>query len=167
MTLEKILLLLAIAAAYFIAKNTIHRVVNRIGLERNIAPARVQYVKAAITVAWTAVAITAVGMVVGVGYDELGIFLGSALALFGVALFAQWSILSNITASVIVFFFFPYRVGHYVEILDGENTVNGRIKEITLFHVILEGENNVIITYPNTLVFQRAVKITPPEAGEK
>ena len=104
-------------------------------------------------------AFIAVGIFVGIGYKDLGVFFGSIFAVIGVALFAQWSILSNVTASIIVFFFFPYRVGDNVKILDGENSVEGVINEISLFHVILMDVDGLTITYPNALVFQKAVKI--------
>lgn len=155
-----IVLLLVLLVVYFFGKKTITRFVKRIGKERSIAPSRIAYVNAAIVFAWTVLALVSAGIITGVNYRDLSFLLGSALALFGIALFAQWSILSNITASIIVFFFFPYRVGDLVEILDGENTVSGRIKEITLFHVIMQGDEDTLVTYPNSLVFQRAVKIT-------
>ncbi|MEC8428752.1 MAG: mechanosensitive ion channel domain-containing protein, partial [Pseudomonadota bacterium] len=84
-----------------------------------------------------------------------------------VALFAQWSLLSNATASIIVFFFFPYRAGNWVEIIDGDNTVIGKIKEITLFHVIMLDDQGAIVTYPNSLVFQKAVRITRKKPTKK
>jgi len=74
----------------------------------------------------------------------------------GVALFAQWSILSNITASLIIFFGFPYRVGDTVRVIDGDEDITGIVEEITLFHVLIrKGEN--MITYPNSLILQKAV----------
>ena len=91
---------------------------------------------------------------------DFGIFFSSVFAILGVALFAQWSILSNITASILVFFFFPYRVGHRVKILDGENSIEGILDEITLFHVILIDELGNRLTYPNSMAFQKAVIIS-------
>jgi small-conductance mechanosensitive channel len=45
-----------------------------------------------------------------------------------------------------------------VKVIDGEDTIEGIILEITLFHVILKFEDTHI-TYPNSLVFQKAVVI--------
>lgn len=160
MTLQTVLILLVTLFIYLFVRSAIARLVANIGAERHIAPARIQYVKTAINFAWAALAIVTAGIVTGFGYQDLGVFLGSALAIFGIALVAQWSILSNITASIFVFFFFPYRVGNYVRIVDGDNSVEGVIKEITLFHVILQ-DGEVVVTYPNSLVFQKAVKISP------
>jgi small-conductance mechanosensitive channel len=98
----------------------------------------------------------------GLNVGDLGVFLGSFIAVLGVTLFAQWSILSNATASVLIFFFFPYRVGDHVTILDGDNTVSGTIKEIALFHIILAGNAGKTIAFPTSLIFQKAVTV---EAG--
>lgn len=159
MHIEGIIFVVLIVTAYFIGKKNISRLVARIGRERNIGEARTQYVNTVLNIAFTIIAITASGMIIGVGLKDLTVLLGSMFAILGVALFAQWSILSNVTASVIVFFFFPYRVGDTVKILDGENSVEGIIKEITLFHVILNNADNSLVTYPNSLVFQKAVTI--------
>ena len=156
---EAIIFVLLIATAYVIGKKNISRFVERIGRERNISAARTQYVNTVLNIAFTIIAITASGMIIGVGLKDLSVLLGSMFAVLGVALFAQWSILSNVTASIIVFFFFPYRVGDFVKILDGENSLEGTIKEITLFHVILNTADDSLATYPNSLVFQKAVTI--------
>lgn len=103
----------------------------------------------------------------GINIDDLGVFLGSFVAVLGVTLFAQWSILSNATASVLIFFFFPYRVGDSITILDGDNTVAGTIKEIALFHVILTGDAGKMITFPTSLIFQKAVTVEPASVVEK
>ena len=105
------------------------------------------------------------GVITGFGYEDVGLIFTSLFAVLGVALFAQWSILSNVTASVIVFFFFPYHVGDHVRIVDGEDSIEGIIEEITLFHVILKFEDK-IATYPNSLVFQKAVVITKGKSAK-
>lgn len=163
MTLKTLILTAIIVITFYLGKKYIARLVQRIGHEKNITLSRIQYVNTVLILVWTMTSLIVLSIVIGIGYDDVGLFFGSMFAIIGVALFAQWSILSNITASIIVFFFFPYKVGDYVNIVDGENSVEGTIREITLFHVILigsEDEKN-IITYPNAMVFQKAVKIKP------
>jgi small-conductance mechanosensitive channel len=82
----------------------------------------------------------------------------SVLAMLAVALVAQWSILSNITAGVLIFFVFPIRIGDRMEVIDGASSVQGRIVEITLFHVILEETNGQWLSYPNSVLLQKAVR---------
>ncbi len=166
MTLHVVLMISALIAVFIVGRKSINKLVERIGNERNIPLLRVQYVNKVLMLAWSLLCLVGLGMVAGIGYEDFGLFFTSVFAVLGVALFAQWSILSNVTASIIVFFFFPYRIGDYVRIVDGDNTVQGTIQEITLFHVILQ-DGESIVTYPNALVFQKAVQITHPPEPEK
>jgi small-conductance mechanosensitive channel len=93
----------------------------------------------------------------GVKFNGLMVFLSSVFAVIGIALFAQWSILSNLTSSIIIFFTFPARVGDKVKILDKDDSVTGTIKEITPFQVELEDEDKNIILYPNNLFIQKPI----------
>jgi small-conductance mechanosensitive channel len=157
--------LLLTAVSYFVVKSMIKRLVRKIGQEKRIAMRRVQYVQFILTGFWTIVTLAILGVITGFSYKDVGLIFTSIFAVLGVALFAQWSILSNVTASVIVFFFFPYHVGDHVKVIDGDNTIEGIILEITLFHVILKFEETHI-TYPNSLVFQKAVVITKDKGAK-
>lgn len=157
--------LLLMAVTYFFVKSMIKRLVRKIGREKRIALRRVQYVEFILIGFLTIVTFAILGVITGFSYQEVGLIFTSIFAVLGVALFAQWSILSNVTASVIVFFFFPYHVGDHVKVIDGENTIEGIIVEITLFHVILSYEETHI-TYPNSLVFQKAVVITKDKGAK-
>lgn len=157
--------LLLTAVVYFLVKSMIKRLVRKIGREKRIALRRVQYVQFILTGFWTIVIIAVIGIITGFSYKDVGLIFTSIFAVLGVALFAQWSILSNVTASVIVFFFFPYHVGDHVKIVDGEDSIEGIIEEITLFHVILKFDNK-LATYPNSLVFQKAVVITKDKGAK-
>lgn len=157
--------LLLTTVSYFFVKSMIKRLVQKIGREKRIAMRRVQYVQFILIGFWTVVTFAILGVITGFNYQDVGLIFTSIFAVLGVALFAQWSILSNVTASVIVFFFFPYHVGDHVKVIDGENTIEGIILEITLFHVILKFEETQI-TYPNSLVFQKAVVITKDKGAK-
>jgi len=98
-------------------------------------------------------------------YSQVLIFLSSVFAVLGVALFAQWSILSNITASLIIFFGFPYRVGDHIKIVDKDDDISGVIEEIALFHVQIK-RGDELISYPNTMILQKAVIKQYPLAEE-
>jgi small-conductance mechanosensitive channel len=157
--------LLLTAVSYIFVKAMIKRLVQKIGREKRIALRRVQYVQFILTGFWTIVTLAILGIITGFSYKDVGLIFTSIFAVLGVALFAQWSILSNVTASVIVFFFFPYHVGDHVKVIDGDNTIEGIIVEITMFHVILSHEEKQI-TYPNSLVFQKAVVITKDKGAK-
>jgi small-conductance mechanosensitive channel len=75
----------------------------------------------------------------------------------GVALFAQWSILSNITASVILFFSFPFKIGSKIEIMDDKNSVTGIVEDITFFVIQIRTTNGNMVSYPNNLAIQKGI----------
>lgn len=111
-------------------------------------------------------------MVLGIDYGKFIVFLSSAFAVLGIALFAQWSILSNITAGILIFFNFPYRVGDTVRIANKDFDLSGMIEEITTFHVLIRHADGNLITYPNSLILQTPViklksnHVKPPEEEE-
>ncbi|SRX75071.1 mechanosensitive ion channel domain-containing protein [Aequorivita antarctica] len=99
----------------------------------------------------------------GVDFRNLGLVMSSVFAVIGIAFFAQWSILSNITSGVIMFFTFPYKIGDYIKIHDKEMPCEGIIEDIKTFHIILHTANNEIVTYPNSMMMQKGVSIIKTE----
>ena len=99
----------------------------------------------------------------GVDFKNLGLVMSSVFAVIGVAFFAQWSILSNITSGIIMFFTFPYKIGDYVVIHDKEFDYEGIIEDIKAFQIILRNKNNNIIAYPNSMLLQKGVTVIKPE----
>ena len=86
-------------------------------------------------------------------------FLSSFIAILGIALFAQWSMLSNVTASILLFVSHPAKVGDTIRILDKDYPLTGKIKDIGAFFVSIETEEKEIITIPNSLLFQKMIKV--------
>ena len=103
----------------------------------------------------------------GVKKDQIFLFISSVFAVAGVASFAQWSILSNITAGIILFFSYPFKIGDKIRIQDKENPVEGENHDIKAFYVILKAANGEIITYPNNLLMQKGVSVLKDNAEEK
>jgi small-conductance mechanosensitive channel len=103
----------------------------------------------------------------GVDFSSVGVVLSSVFAVIGVALFAQWSILSNITSGVIMFFTFPYKIGDYIIIHDKEYDYQGTIEDIKGFHVLLKTKDDRLITYPNSLMLQKGVSVVKPDEVEE
>jgi small-conductance mechanosensitive channel len=97
-------------------------------------------------------------LVWGVDQTQLVIFFSSLLTFMGVAFFAQWSIISNITASIIIFFNHPIRVGDNITILDKEYHIEGKIRDIGLYFIILETPEGERVTIPSNLIMQKMVK---------
>jgi small-conductance mechanosensitive channel len=88
---------------------------------------------------------------------ELFVFFTSVLTIIGIAFFAQWSILSNITASLILFFNHPLRIGQYIQVFDKDYMVEGKLEDISFFFMHVRTKENQIVTIPNNLVLQRTI----------
>ncbi|HCO66490.1 MAG TPA: mechanosensitive ion channel protein MscS [Dysgonomonas sp.] len=95
----------------------------------------------------------------GVDGRNLLIAISSVFAVIGVALFAQWSILSNITAGIIIFFTSQFRIGDYIRILDKDMPLDAYVEDILSFHTVLRTRDGEVISYPNSLFFQKGVSI--------
>lgn len=81
-------------------------------------------------------------------------------------MFAIWSILSNITAGIILFFSFPYKIGSRIKIHDKDLPVEAIIEDIKAFHLHLRTLDGELITYPNNLILQKAVSLVTKEQSE-
>jgi small-conductance mechanosensitive channel len=103
----------------------------------------------------------------GVKPDQLFAVFSTTFAVIGVAFFAQWSILSNITSGMILFFSFPFRIGDVIKIHDKDFPLEAQIEDIKAFHTILRTLEGELITYPNSLLLQKAVTIVPLKHEEK
>ncbi len=94
----------------------------------------------------------------GVDQAELAVFVGSALAVIGIALVAQWSLLSNITAGVVIFFNHPVKLDDTVTILDKDFQIEGRVSSIGILFVILKTPAGEQISVPNNVFVQKMIK---------
>lgn len=103
----------------------------------------------------------------GVKGDQIYALFSTTFAVIGVAFFAQWSILSNITAGIILFFSFPFRIGDVIKIHDKDFPIEAQIEDIKAFHTILRTLEGELITYPNSLLLQKSVTIVPLKQEEK
>ena len=103
----------------------------------------------------------------GVKKDQILLFISSVFAVAGVASFAQWSILSNITAGIIIFFSYPFKIGDKIKIHDKEYPIEGEIEDIKAFYVVLKTSDGELITYPNNLLMQKGISVVNKPVEEK
>ncbi|MBN2865218.1 MAG: mechanosensitive ion channel [Thiotrichales bacterium] len=145
-------------AAFFVVTQIITKVMAKLGAFKEVDDARRIYIQQFFKVIAFFGLLMILTAIWGVDYHGLFLFASSILAVLGVALFAQWSLLSNITSSVILFFSFPARIGDKIEIIDGANIITGTITEINIFQMLLRDDKGFEISYPNNLILQRPVR---------
>ncbi|WP_419770731.1 MAG: mechanosensitive ion channel domain-containing protein [Candidatus Marinarcus sp.] len=154
---HNILLTIILVVGTIITLNVSKYSLQKIGSLKKANEKRIYYVSKSINVVITIVAIFLGAAIWSMSFDGILIFVSSIFAVIGIALFAQWSILSNITSSVIIFFTFPAKVGESIKIVDGDNSVAGKIVEISLFQIHIVNEDGDLIIYPNNLFMQKPI----------
>jgi small-conductance mechanosensitive channel len=95
----------------------------------------------------------------GVQKKDILVTISSVAAVIGVAMFAQWSILSNITTGIILFFFFPFKIGDTIRIHDKDFPIEAEIQDISAFSIALITPEKERIIYPNNLLLQKGISI--------
>ena len=91
--------------------------------------------------------------------SQLMVFITSTITLVGVGFIAQWSILSNVTSSLILFFNHPMKLGQEISILDKEYDINGTLIDISFFFMYIKTQEGEIITIPNSVVLSKVIKV--------
>jgi small-conductance mechanosensitive channel len=111
--------------------------------------------------------ISSIVVVWGVKAEHLWVVFSSMFTIIGVALFAQWSILSNITSGVIVFFSSPFQIGNYIKIHDKDFPIVAEIEDIKGFHIYLRTKKGEVIIYPNNMILQKGITVLESFEDEK
>jgi MscS family membrane protein len=145
----------ALAIIVFLFLRAISRkLIKRQEKKHNLDKARSIYAMKFFNFTWFALLLLAFGFIWNVSFK--GVF-ASFFAVAGIALFASWSILSNITASVILFFNFPFKIGSRIRIMDLDDSVEGVVKDITFFAILIEIDNGGLVSFPNNMAIQKAI----------
>ncbi|MCG6450386.1 mechanosensitive ion channel family protein [Vibrio parahaemolyticus] len=153
----KVLMGIFVLIAYRILKRIVNRAILNLATSKGVKKARLSFIQRCFNVALLFLTASVFAIITGIGYGDVSLFLSSIFAVLGVAFIAQWSILSNITASFLIFFVFPYRVGDRIKVVDKDEDISGEIQEISMCHVLIKHDNGNLITYPNNQILQKAV----------
>ena len=86
-------------------------------------------------------------------------YMASVLTVIGVAFFAQWSLLSNITSGLILFFSHPLKIGDTIEIVDKDLPMEGQIENISFYFLYIKDQNGKVFTIPNSIAMQKTLVI--------
>ncbi|HEX7967467.1 MAG TPA: mechanosensitive ion channel family protein [Stellaceae bacterium] len=107
-----------------------------------------------------------VGLVIldiwGIGVTGLWTFLVSVITLIGVGFLATWTMVSNVTASLFLTIWHPFRLGEAVEILP-EN-LKGRVVDRNLMFTVLREERGTALHVPNNFFFQKVFRVAQEDS---
>jgi len=141
--------------------------IRKIGRKSGINDARIKLISRYVTVTLIIIAVFVEAFIFGLEKKDIAVVFSSVFAVIGIGLFAIWSILSNITSGIIMFFSFPYKVGDKIEIHDKDFPIQAIIEDIRAFQLHLRLDNGDLVTYPNNLILQKAVTLVQKDAIEE
>lgn len=141
--------------------------IKKIGRKSGINKVRIRLICRYVTVTLFILTIIIEAFVFGAEFKELAVVFSSVFAVIGIALFAIWSILSNVTSGIILFFSFPYKAGDKIRVHDKDFPLEGVIEDIRAFQLHLRLNNGDLVTYPNNLILQKAVTLVQKDAFDK
>jgi small-conductance mechanosensitive channel len=94
--------------------------------------------------------------VFGVNLGGLWAIMSTILAMVAIGFVAVWSLLSNVSSTVIILFFRPFAIGDDLE-FPGE-PVKGKVVDLNFLYTTLRTEDGALFQIPNNLFFQKALK---------
>ena len=120
-----------------------------------------QQARIALTVLSILIAAALVLFIWGFDFRSLLALSAGLIALTGAALFASWSILSNVTCFFLLLLNPSFQRGNVIRVFDADNFIEGTIAEINLFNTRLITEDRQTVIYPNNLLLARPIIINP------
>jgi len=153
--LETIVILVLYVIIFFINKKVINNALKNTQLQR----VRRKIIIKALNLFTTLTALVLIAGIWGLEQNEIAVFATTILTALGIAFFAQWSLLSNITSSIILFFNHPLKVGDTIKVLDKDYPFEGEVTELTYFFIHLKTKEGETITLPNSVALQKSIAL--------
>ncbi|WP_297692561.1 mechanosensitive ion channel domain-containing protein [uncultured Eudoraea sp.] len=156
----KIIESIVVIALYVLIRLVVNKLIHRRITDKLVQKSRTKIIRKTTNFIILAICLIILLVIWGVKHSELAVFVGSVLTVVGVAMFAQWSILSNITSSIIIFFNHSVKIGDDIAIMETKDyEIQGEVMDIGLFFVRLKmSETGEEITLPNNIFIQKTIK---------
>jgi len=148
-----------------IARLLIVKTIKRIAMKFNFGLERIRVTYRVINLLFLLISGIMLAGIWGVHRGELLFFVTSTVTVLGIAFFAQWSILSNITSGLVLFFNHPLKIGDQIQILEKDFKVEGKLKDISIFFLHIETLDGNRITVPNSIALQKTILVVPNDQG--
>jgi len=152
---ETSLVLVLYIVVFFITKTVINNTLKKTQLQRT----RRKIIIKAINLFTTIGALIFIAGIWGLNQNEIALFASTIFTALGIAFFAQWSLLSNITSSIILFFNHPLKLGDTIKVMDKDCPFEGEVTDLTYFFVHLRTKSGEIITIPNSQILQKSISV--------
>jgi small-conductance mechanosensitive channel len=156
----KIIESLVVIVLFILVRSLVNRLISKTIVKKLLQKSRSELIRKAINIIMLTISIIFITIIWGVKQIELAVFVGSVLTVVGVAMFAQWSLLSKITSSIVIFFNHFVKIGDTIAIMEAKDyQILGRVEDIDLFFVKLKTlDTEEIISLPNNIFVQKTIK---------
>jgi small-conductance mechanosensitive channel len=152
---------------YLAARRICSRAIDRLVRTRQrMHPRRVASTRRTVNIIAFAFLIGTLAVVWSIDLRSVAVTSGAILASLGIAFFAQWSLLSNVTTSFIMFWRFPIHIGDRIKVLS-DQPIDGTVTDLTPFFIVLEDEGSNTITIPNNISLQQSFLIYATEDSNR
>lgn len=152
--IESLVLLLVLV----VSSRMLQRIVEKAGVKYAYHKTRIKLIKKVISLLLWLVFIGVLLLVWGIAPSQLVAYVGSLFTVVGIAFLAQWSIVSNITSTLIIFFNHQVNIGDRIVILDKDYQIEGKISDIGIFFIIIKVSENEYVSLPSNVFMQKMVK---------
>ena len=151
---------LLLLLGHTLIRGLIHKSLMALGQTRQVSENRVLYVEHVFHFLLGCATLLILAGVWGLDFSRLVVLASSFFAVLGVAMVAQWSILSNITAFLVIFFQHPVKIGDHIKVRDAEHDLEGELVDITYFFTHIRTSAGSTVTLPNAVFLKNAFTIT-------
>jgi small-conductance mechanosensitive channel len=148
---------------YYITKNFVNNSLKHTNIQRG----RRKMIIKAVQLLSFLMAIVLVSAIWGLKQNEIAVYVGTILTAIGIAFFAQWSLLSNVTSSLLLFFNHPVKIGDKIKVLDKDCPFEGEVTDLTYFFIHVKTNEGEITTIPNSVLLQKSVSVIDKDSTLK
>jgi small-conductance mechanosensitive channel len=153
--IETLLVILGFIISHVVTKRSINNTLKQTQLDRR----RRKNIVKTVQLLTLITALVLLAAIWGLDQDQIAVFVGTILTALGIAFFAQWSLLSNITSSLLLLFNHPIKIGDTIKVLDKDFPFEGEVSDLTYLFVHLKTKDGELITIPNSLLLQKSISI--------
>ena len=143
---------------FSVAKVITRRIIEKAGTKFNYQSGRIKITNKIVNTLLVILALVFLMLIWGIKQSDLVVFLSTTMTILGVAFFAQWSLISNITSTLIIFFNHPIRIGDSLTIMEKDYEIEGTLNDIGVFFITIKTKENEKITMPSNIFLQKITK---------
>lgn len=141
-----------------LTSNILARLIEKVGVKYTYHKTRIKVIKKVVSFLLYLIFIGVLLLIWGIAPAQLAGYIASLFTVVGIAFLAQWSIVSNITSTLIIFFNHQVNIGDRIVILDKDYQIEGKISDIGIFFIIIKVSENEYVSLPSNVFMQKMVK---------